>query len=240
MGVPLLRPVLQVRDGRERGASSEIPEGVAHAARRGCSLHAVQLIRVTHAPARRLALCAAGGGLGSQRGGCTETRPLTQELRAAPCRPPLDPVGWLRGARAPDHSLHRPLVRWPGWRLVPACGNQEVDARRSVDEQARPGEYWAEAMRGPHLKAGDVTGASRPRPESVPWRVRARSPRGALADVKIQLTGPTRPAGCPEPTGAVDGRWAVSCHVEARCGVKSCFQFYTPQGSAWEVTRGPN
>ena len=132
-----------------------------------------------------------------------------------------------KSARSQLASTTRALA---GWRLVPACGKQEVDAHRSVDEQARPGGYWAEAMRGPHLKAGDVTGASRPRPESVPWRVRARSPRGALADVKIQLTGPTRPAGCPEPTGAVDGRWAVSCHVEARCGVPRVSSFTPPKG----------
>ena len=35
-----------------------------------------------------------------------------------------------------DDSFHRPLVRRPGWRLVPACGNKEVDARRPVDGQA--------------------------------------------------------------------------------------------------------
>ena len=35
-----------------------------------------------------------------------------------------------------DDSFHRPLVRRPGWRLVPACGNKEVDARRPVDDQA--------------------------------------------------------------------------------------------------------
>ena len=118
----------------------------------------------------QVALCAAGGGLVSQRGGCTETRPLTQDLRAAPCRPyqPLDPVGWLRGARRPDHSLHRPLARRPGWRLVPACGNQEVEARRSADAQASSGSCCVKALHRSHLEAGDMTGASRPRAKSIP------------------------------------------------------------------------
>ena len=49
---------------------------------------------------------------------------------------PADRVGRLRGVRVADDSFHRPLVRRPGWRLVPACGNKEVDARRPVDGQA--------------------------------------------------------------------------------------------------------
>ena len=49
---------------------------------------------------------------------------------------PADRGGRLRGARVADDSFHRPLVRRPGWRLVPACGNKEVDARRPVDGQA--------------------------------------------------------------------------------------------------------
>ena len=49
---------------------------------------------------------------------------------------PSDRGGRLRGARVADDSFHRPLVRRPGWRLVPACGNKEVDARRPVDGQA--------------------------------------------------------------------------------------------------------
>ena len=143
----------------------------------------------THASARWLALCAAGGGLVSQRGGCTETRPLTQDLRAAPCRPyqPLDPVGRLRGARRPDDSLHRPLARRPGWRLVPACGNQEVEARRSADAQASSGSCCVKALHRSHLEAGDMTGASRPRAKSIPGALSPRDGARKLGEENTAL-----------------------------------------------------
>ena len=94
--------------------------------------------------------------------------PVTLEVFGLPpCRQvqPPGPGGWPRGAGTKLAST----TRAPAWlALGSACGNQEVDARRSVDEQARSGGYWAEAMHGSHLKAGDVTGASRPRAKSVP------------------------------------------------------------------------
>ena len=74
-------------------------------------------------------------------------------------RPP-GPGGRPRGVRTPDDTLHRPLARRPGCRLVPACGKQEVDARRSADGQARSGGCWVKALHRSHLEAGDVTGAA--------------------------------------------------------------------------------
>ena len=125
----------------------------------------------------------------ASRGGCTETRPLTQDLRAAPCRPyqPLDPVGRLRGARRPDDSLHRPLARRPGWRLVPACGNQEVEARRSADAQASSGSCCVKALHRSHLEAGDMTGASRPRAKSIPGALRPRDGGRKLGEENTAL-----------------------------------------------------
>ena len=74
-------------------------------------------------------------------------------------RPP-GPGGRPRGVRTPDDTLHRPLACRPGCRLVPACGKQEVDARRSADGQARSGGCWVKALHRSHLEAGDVTGAA--------------------------------------------------------------------------------
>ena len=99
-------------------------------------------------------------------------------------------------------------------------------------------------MHGSHLQAGDVTGASRPRATSIPGTAqgaRASSTRGAIADVRyqltaptrtsaFQLTAPTRPTGCPDPPEAADGRWSVSCGVEARRGAHSCFPALHPRG----------
>ena len=45
-----------------------------------------------------------------------------------------------------------------------------------------------------------------------------------------QLTAPTRPTGCPNPPEAADGRWSVSCGVEARRGAHSCFPALHPRG----------
>ena len=59
-------------------------------------------------------------------------------------------------------------MRRAGWRLVPACGNKEVDAYRSIDELARSGGYWVEALHRSHIESGDFMGASRPRARSVP------------------------------------------------------------------------
>ena len=73
-----------------------MPEGVAHAARRNGSLHAVQLIRVTHASARRLALCAAGGGLVSQQG--RVHRDQTSHPRSSGCPLPSVPATGSRRA----------------------------------------------------------------------------------------------------------------------------------------------
>ena len=96
-------------------------------------------------------------------------RPVTRYLRAVPCHH-VQPgrIGRLRGARSLDDSFHRPLVRRAGWRLVPACGNKEVDAYRSIDELARSGGYWVEALHRSHIESGDFMGASRPRARSVP------------------------------------------------------------------------
>ena len=96
-------------------------------------------------------------------------RPVTRYLRAFPChRVPPGRSGRLRGARSLDDSFHRPLVRRAGWRLVPACVNKEVDACRSIDELARSGGYWVEALHRSHIESGDFMGASRPRARSVP------------------------------------------------------------------------
>ena len=90
------------------------------------------------------------------------------------------------------------------------------------------------AMHGSHLQAGDVTGASRPRATSVPGH--CAGPLGEFHSggqwrtSRAQLTAPTRPTGCPEPPEAVDGRWSVSCGVEARRGAKSCFPALHPRG----------
>ena len=101
--------------------------------------------------------------------GCTETCPVTRDLRAFRRRHvPVGRSGRLRGARSLEVSFHRPLVRRAGWRLVPACGNKEVDAYRSIDELARSGGYWVEALHRSHIESGDFMGASRPRARSVP------------------------------------------------------------------------
>ena len=90
------------------------------------------------------------------------------------------------------------------------------------------------AMHGSHLQAGDVTEASRPRAKSVPRRRAGRSGivplGGQWRTSTFQLTAPTRPTGCPQPPKAADGRWSVSCGVEARRGVNSCFPALHPRG----------
>ena len=104
----------------------------------------------------------------------------------------------------------------------------------SADEQTRSGGSWAVAMHGSHLQAGDVTEASRPRAKSVPRRRAGRSGivplGGQWRTSTFQLTAPTRPTGCPQPPKAADGRWSVSCGVEARRGVNSCFPALHPRG----------
>lgn len=90
------------------------------------------------------------------------------------------------------------------------------------------------AMHGSHLQAGDVTEASRPRAKSVPRRRAGRSGivplGGQWRTSTFQLTAPTRPTGCPQPPKTADGRWSVSCGVEARRGVNSCFPALHPRG----------
>ena len=109
---------------------------------------------------------SSGGGPGC---GCTETCPVTRDRRASRrLHVPAGRSGRLRGARSLEVSFHRPLVRRAGWRLVPACGNKEVDAYRSIDELARSGGYWVEALHRSHIESGDFMGASRPRARSVP------------------------------------------------------------------------
>ena len=90
------------------------------------------------------------------------------------------------------------------------------------------------AMHGSHLQAGDVTGASRPRAKSVPARCARVLGKfhsgGQWRTSSFQLTDPTRPTGCPEPPKAADGRWSVSCGVEARRGPRACFPALHPKG----------
>ena len=120
-------------------------------------------LQLSGAPARRVTGWAASGC------GCTETCPVTRDLRASRrLHVPAGRSGRLRGARSLEVSFHRPLVRRAGWRLVPACGNKEVDAYRSIDELARSGGYWVEALHRSHIESGDFMGASRPRARSVP------------------------------------------------------------------------
>ena len=120
-------------------------------------------LQLSGAPARRVTGWAASGC------GCTETCPVTRDLRASRrLHVPAGRSGRLRGARSLEVSFHRPLVRRAGWRLVPACGNKEVDACRSIDELARSGGYWVEALHRSHIESGDFMGASRPRATSVP------------------------------------------------------------------------
>ena len=102
--------------------------------------------------------------------GCTETCPVARDLRGVPYHHvPPGRNGRLRGARSLEDSLHRPLVRRAGWRLVPACVNKEVDACRSVDELSRSGGLRVGALYRSHIEACDLMGASRPRARSVPW-----------------------------------------------------------------------
>ena len=120
-------------------------------------------LQLSGAPARRVTGWAASGC------GCTETCPVTRDLRASRrLHVPAGRSGRLRGARSLEVSFHRPLVRRAGWRLVPACGNKEVDACRSIDELARSGGYWLEALHRSRIESGDFMGASRPRARSVP------------------------------------------------------------------------
>ena len=104
-------------------------------------------------------------------------------------RPP-GPGGRPRGVRTPDDTLHRPLARRPGCRLVPACGKQEVDARRSADGQARSGGCWVKALHRSHLEAGDVTGAAdlvrNPRPGAPSAWSRAASFVGACENQRTR------------------------------------------------------
>ena len=51
---------------------------------------------------------------------------------------------------------------------------------------------------------------------------------GARPGQKRKLTVDRRTPGCPQPTDAMDGRWAVSCGVAARSGVHSCFSVLHP------------
>ena len=92
---------------------------------------ALQTLQPSGKSARRTA--ALAGGAGAPR-----VVPSTEMFGLPPALTyhPADRGGRLRGARVADDSFHRPLVRRPGWRLVPACGNKEVDARRPVDGQA--------------------------------------------------------------------------------------------------------
>ena len=55
-------------------------------------------------------------------------------------------------------------------------------------------------------------------------------PGGQWRTSTFQLTASTRPTGCPQPPKAADGRWSVSCGVEARRGVNSCFPALHPRG----------
>ena len=85
-----------------------------------------------------------------------------------------------------DDSFHRPLVRRPGWRLVPACRNKEVDARRPADDQAGlEGAGWMHCTgRTLMLVMIRELAALAQRPSQGPARgARASSTRGAMADV---------------------------------------------------------
>jgi hypothetical protein len=139
---------------------SRTPQTRVTGSRPTCLSVALQL---SGAPARRVTAWAASGCR------CTETCPVTRELRASRHRH-VQPgqSGRLRGARSLEDSFHRPLVRRAGWRLVRACGNKEADACRPIDELARSGGCWAEALHRSHTEAGDFMGASRPRARSVP------------------------------------------------------------------------
>ena len=99
-------------------------------------------------------------------------RDQTPHPRSSGCPLPSVPAtGSSRVAerrKRAHHSLHRPLARRPSWRLVPTCGNQEVEARRSADAQASSGSCCVKALHRSHLGAGDITGASRPRAKSIP------------------------------------------------------------------------
>ena len=125
-------------------------------------------------------------------------RDQTPHPRSSGCPLPSVPAtGSSRVAerrKRAHHSLHRPLARRPGWRLVPTCGNQEVEARRSADAQASSGSCCVKALHRSHLEAGDMTGASRPRAKSIPGALRSRDGGRKLGEENTAL-------GCKERLG---------------------------------------
>ena len=101
-------------------------------------------------------------------------------------------------------------MRRAGWRLVPACSNKEVDAYRSIDELARSGGYWVDALHRSHIDSGGFMGASRPRARSVPCTSVLGRPLGTGVQVGgrgvyLWFAKPSQPAsgGSWQSAGAV-------------------------------------